>query len=150
MMLAEESAACALLSGTTDTRAIRVSTAAGSNRPKPASVASVLRTSSSASPDSFCERGLVARLEIDQRDIVPRIGEHDRDAAPHAPRAEAGDRFLHRTPSASIVWIALRSIGKPERLQRASRLHEILAAHRAADRQECARERRRHAGEFAA
>jgi hypothetical protein len=53
MISAQESAVCAAASGTIETRAIRVSTAAGSNRPKLASVASTVRTSSSASADSF-------------------------------------------------------------------------------------------------
>ena len=86
------------------------STAAASNSPKLASVASALRTSPSASLRQLRERCFIARLEVDQRDVVARIGEHDRDAAAHAARAETGDgRLVHRKPSASTACSALRS-----------------------------------------
>src|SRR5678815_6011882 len=55
------------------------------------------------------ERRRVACLEIDQSDLVTRIGEHHGDAAPHAARAEAGDGFFHCKPSRSIACSAVRS-----------------------------------------
>ena len=41
-----------------------------------------------------------ARLEIDDRHIMPGIGEHDGDAAPHPAGAEARDRLAraHANP----------------------------------------------------
>ncbi len=109
MIEADDSAACACASGTTDTRAISVSTAARIEQAEACERGEHVAHFVQRVVRQLFERRFVARLEIDQRDLVPRIGEHDRDAAPHAPRAEAGDGFSHCRPSASIFCNAARS-----------------------------------------
>jgi hypothetical protein len=85
------SAAPAPASGTTLTRDTSVSISASVSRPKRAMLAKVLRISPSASASSALNLSEVARLEVDDRDIVAGIGKGDGNAAAHAARAKTCD-----------------------------------------------------------
>ena len=82
------------------------------------------------------------------------IGEHHRDAAAHAAGAEAGDggSGAHRQSPRAAAPAARRDRARRGRALASvrPRPHEILAADRAADGEKRTRQRRRHAGQFAA
>ena len=93
MTAASAMPACASASADTTTREAMVSTASGGEQPEAGErgkraahlVAGVVQRCL-RSPSSL------ARLDVNDRHAMPGIGEHDRDAARHAARAEAGDR----------------------------------------------------------
>ena len=64
--------------------------------------------------------GLVAaRAQVDQRDAVARVGEGDRDAAPHAARADGGEARRRRSFAIVQPLLQLRPCrGRPGRAPR--------------------------------